>query len=60
VRKLNRTIEELAHRHEAVFLDLYGSLDPGDFTDGLHPNSSGHRKLFEVVRAEIERLGWDE
>jgi lysophospholipase L1-like esterase len=60
VREFNRIIEELARSHCAPFLDLYGSLEPSDYTDGLHPGPSGHAKLVEPVRRELERLGWDE
>ena len=59
VLAFNETIEELARGHGAGFLDLYGTLEPGDFTDGLHPNASGHAKLAPLIARELERLGWD-
>jgi lysophospholipase L1-like esterase len=60
VLAFNEVIEELARGHGAEFLDLYGALEPGDFTDGLHPNSSGHSKLAPLIARELERLVWDE
>jgi lysophospholipase L1-like esterase len=60
VRELNVVIEELAHARGAEYLDLFGTLEPEDFVDGLHPNASGHAKLEPIVRRELERLGWDE
>jgi lysophospholipase L1-like esterase len=59
VLAFNEVIAELTRKHGAEHLDLYGTLEPGDFTDGLHPNSSGHAKLAPLVAQELERLGWD-
>ena len=59
VLAFNGIIEALSRRHGATYLDLYGTLEPGDFTDGLHPNASGHAKLAPLVARELERLGWD-
>ncbi len=59
VREFNTAIEELARARRAEFLDLYGVLEPEDFTDGLHPNASGHAKLAPLIRRALERLGWD-
>ena len=52
-------IGKLARGHRVEFLDLYGTLEPADFTDGLHPNASGHAKLAPLVARELELLGWD-
>jgi len=59
VLTFNEIIAELARRHGAEFLDLYGMLEPEDFVDGLHPNASGHAKLAPLIARELERLGWD-
>ncbi|MGD0272261.1 MAG: SGNH/GDSL hydrolase family protein [Gaiellaceae bacterium] len=59
VLAFNGIIEELARKYGAEHLDLYGALEPGDFTDGLHPNASGHAKLAPLIARELERLGWD-
>jgi lysophospholipase L1-like esterase len=56
----NEIIEGLARAHQAEFLTLYGLLEPGDFVDGLHPNTSGHVKLAALLKRELEQLGWDE
>jgi lysophospholipase L1-like esterase len=60
VLAFNRLIAELAAAHGAIFLDLYGRLEPADFSDGLHPRASGHAKLTPLIQDELNRLGWDE
>ncbi|MHB8060596.1 MAG: SGNH/GDSL hydrolase family protein [Gaiellaceae bacterium] len=60
VAAFNAVAEELALRHGAAFLPLYGALAPEDFVDGLHPGASGHAKLAPLIGKELERLGWDE
>jgi len=59
VLAFNEIIAKLARRHGAEYLDLYGTLEPEDFVDGLHPNASGHTKLAPLIARELERLGWD-
>jgi len=59
VLAFNEIIGKLARGHRVEFLDLYGTLEPADFTDGLHPNASGHAKLAPLVARELELLGWD-
>jgi len=60
VLAFNGVIEELAREHRAEFLNLFGTLVPADFVDGLHPNASGHAKLAPLIARELERLGWHE
>jgi lysophospholipase L1-like esterase len=52
-------IGSLAAEQGAAFLSLLDVLDPQDLDDGLHPNGSGHAKLAELIRGELERRGWD-
>jgi lysophospholipase L1-like esterase len=59
-RALNAVVEDLARAHRAEFLNLFGTLVPADFMDGLHPNASGHAKLAPLIGRMLERLGWDE
>lgn len=60
VKAFNAVVEELARMHGVEFLSLYGTLEPDNFVDGLHPNASGHAKLAPPIGRELERLGWDE
>ena len=60
VRAFNAIVEEVARAHDAEFLFLFGTLEPDNFVDGLHPNASGHAKLAPLIGRELERLGWDE
>jgi len=60
VNAFNAIIEELARKHKAEYLSLFGTLAPEDFVDGLHPNALGHAKLAPLIGRALERLGWDE
>jgi lysophospholipase L1-like esterase len=60
VKAFNAVVEELARMHGAEFFSLYGTLEPDNFVDGLHPNTSGHAKLAPLIGRELDRLGWDE
>lgn len=45
----NKIIEGTAKETNSAFIDVSG-LGDSDFYDGLHPNSEGHRKIFETVK----------
>jgi lysophospholipase L1-like esterase len=52
----NKIIEEVAVEASALFIDIQKQFAEGDYRtfldpdDGLHPNSKGHEKIFEIVR----------
>lgn len=50
VQKYNSTIEEFCKENQVKFVSLFGLLSPSDLDDGLHPNTSGHEKIFARVR----------
>lgn len=47
-------MQQIAKQYSVVFIDLRDSLLPSDLSDGLHPNSNGHKKIFHVVKPYIE------
>ena len=55
----NHIVEKLANEHDAEYFGLFGTLEPEDFVDGLHPNASGHAKLAPLIGRQLKRLGWD-
>ncbi len=54
IKIYNQTIKEVCEKNNILFLDVFGILDNNDFEDGLHPNASGHHKLFEKVKNFLE------
>ncbi len=50
IKKYNDVINEISQERNLKFADCFGILTKEDFyTDGDHPNSSGHQKIFEKV-----------
>jgi len=49
VRKYSDAMGEVATTLSADFIDMKDLLDEEDLTDGLHPNSSGHNKIYNRV-----------
>jgi len=52
---LNGIIKELCNEKGLAYIPVEKVLRSGDFADGLHPNSQGHQKLFEVIKDTLER-----
>ncbi len=53
--KLYDEIMALICREEKItFINVFDQFDiNGDFNDGLHPNSEGHRKIYEKVKEKL-------
>ncbi len=49
----DKTIREVAHKNDCKYIYLVDKLNFKDFQDGLHPNESGHKKMFEEIKMEI-------
>lgn len=46
----NSKLRTVCEGEEVLFLEILDLMAPGDIEDGLHPNSQGHEKIFQVVR----------
>lgn len=52
LKEYDSALENIAKKEEEVsYLNIFDLLDEGDLEDGLHPNSKGHEKIFQEVRA---------
>lgn len=58
IRKYDELLHEVAKKHHVHYLSLDGVLNNDDLGDGLHPNSSGHEKIFRHVRRYLEKQGF--
>lgn len=57
IGRYSKIMEEVCRDNNTPFLDV-GSLNNEDFYDGLHPNSEGHRKIFEKVKDFLQEKKW--
>lgn len=50
VKNYNQKIKEAAEENKCTYIPLLDALHKEDFSDGLHPNEQGHRKIFESIK----------
>jgi lysophospholipase L1-like esterase len=48
--KYNGEIKNICGAFNLQFIDLFDLLSNEDLDDGLHPNSEGHKKMFEAIK----------
>ncbi|MFH0819496.1 MAG: GDSL-type esterase/lipase family protein [bacterium] len=58
IETYNQIIKEVCEKNNILFLDIFGILNNGDFDDGLHPNATGHKKLFIKIRDFLIANKW--
>ncbi|MCD6094549.1 hypothetical protein J7J39_01440 [bacterium] len=53
IEQYNQTIKEVCREKKIYFIEIFEKLKDADYQklleDGLHPNSEGHQKIFEIV-----------
>lgn len=57
IKRYSQIMKDVCLKNSIPFLDV-GLLDNEDFDDGLHPNSEGHRKIFEQVKNFLAEKNW--
>jgi lysophospholipase L1-like esterase len=57
IQKYNQIMQEVCNAQGVPFLDIFGVLEEKELIDGLHPDAAGHEKIFQKVRAELEKIG---
>ena len=54
VEKYNNIIKAICEENKIYFIDMFSEFSKTDYKklleDGLHPNSLGHQKMFEIVK----------
>lgn len=58
IKKYNEIMRDVCKENSVPYLDVFGLLNNEDFEDGLHPNSAGHKKIFEKVKDFLETHKW--
>ena len=54
IAQYNKTLKSLAEKHKSHFISL-NTVKPSMLYDGLHPNTKGHQKIFEIVKTYLEK-----
>lgn len=57
VKEYEEIVREVAEEHSMKFIPLFDQLKGESWNeklwDGVHPNSEGHKRIFEIVKPEI-------
>ncbi len=55
IKKYNEIIKSVCEKNKVCFIEIFGDWITLDYKnllkDGLHPNSDGHKKIFETVKS---------
>ena len=55
VKEYDQIIQDVVQKERVEYIPLYDLMDAKDFEDGLHPDSEGHRIIFEAVKEYLEK-----
>lgn len=50
IKKYDNIIKKVCEENKINHVRVFDKLKVADFEDGLHPNSAGHQKIFEIVK----------
>ncbi|NOQ80284.1 MAG: hypothetical protein GQ546_12895 [Gammaproteobacteria bacterium] len=61
IQAYNSTIKKLSHEMNCEYLDLYAAFVENDkeeylSSDGVHPNSKGHKLLYQKIKQKLSNL----
>ena len=61
IENYNNIIKSICEEKQIYFIDIFSKFSKLDYKklleDGLHPNSEGHQKMFEIVRDFLVKQG---
>lgn len=55
IKKYNDEIESICKRHGLYFISLWDILTIEDLSDGLHPNTKGHEKIYKQAEKYLSK-----
>lgn len=58
VKIYDKKLKEVTTKMKVSYLQILGLLDNRDLSDGLHPNSQGHKKIFKKVNEFLIKNKW--
>lgn len=56
IKIYNDAIQDICASEKLQFTDVFDVLENKDLVDGLHPDSEGHKKLFEEIKRELSNI----
>lgn len=56
LKKYNDAIEEICKKESIDFIPLWELITKDDLPDGLHPNATGHKKIYNQVKKHLTKL----
>jgi lysophospholipase L1-like esterase len=58
IEEYDQIVREVNKAEKLSYIDLSKEVPITDLTDGLHPNTVGHEKVFRKVKSFLEKSGW--
>ena len=55
IKDYNNIAEKFCQENNIPFCPMYDLLEDDDLPDGLHPNTQGHKKMFEQIKNFLEK-----
>ncbi|MCW8966211.1 MAG: hypothetical protein OQK82_05950 [Candidatus Pacearchaeota archaeon] len=49
-------LKEICKKENIQFIPLFDLLKKEDLSDGMHPNTEGHKKIYEKVKQELNKI----
>ena len=54
IERYDTALQDFSQKENLAYIDMKGVLNIDDLSDGVHPNTNGHNKMFEHIRGNIE------
>jgi len=54
IEKLDEIIKDFCQKMDLKYIEVGDLIKNEDLVDGLHPNSTGHEKMYKRIRAELK------
>lgn len=58
IENYDKKLMEAADKNKVEYIRVFGALEKKDLSDGLHPNESGHEKIFLKVKNFLLESKW--
>jgi len=56
IKHFDGAMKKFCEENDVKFISMDGIINIADLDDGLHPNTEGHKKIFDKIKLEIENL----
>lgn len=56
IEAYDQVLRSFCKSKKILYLELSSILKPQDLSDGLHPNTTGHRKIYRLIKPFADRL----